>query len=122
MTSTPCNSSLKLTHEMSTQTDEDRKGMACIPYREAVGSLMYLMIGSRPDIAYVVSNVSRFMEYPGQQHWNSVKYIFRYLRSISKVWFTFLKIIFRYLQNHTFDLSRPLITMLNDGNNNNKLF
>ena len=33
-----------------------------VPYREAVGSLMYLMIGSRPDLAFAVSNVSRYME------------------------------------------------------------
>ena len=38
------------------------------------------MIGSRPDIAYAVSLISRYMEHPGVPHWNAVKHIFRYLK------------------------------------------
>ena len=41
------------------------------------------MIGTRPDIAYAVSTVSRFMERPSTQHWNCVKQIFRYIRGTS---------------------------------------
>ena len=71
---------MKLTAEMSPKTPEERTAMLQIPYREAVGSLMYLMIGSRPDIAYSVSLVSRFMEDPGLSHWKSVKQIFKYIK------------------------------------------
>ena len=78
--STPYNSSMKLTADMSPKTPEERATMLQIPYREAVGSLMYLMIGSRPDIAYSVSLVSRFMEDPGLSHWKSVKQIFKYIK------------------------------------------
>jgi hypothetical protein len=45
----------------------------------AVGSLMYVMVAMRPDIAHAVGVVSRFMHNPGRPHWNVVKHIFRYL-------------------------------------------
>ena len=50
-----------------------------VPYANAVGCLMYLMVCIRPDISYAISVVSRFMANPGKEHWNAVKWIFRYL-------------------------------------------
>ncbi|KAK9675032.1 GAG-pre-integrase domain, partial [Popillia japonica] len=51
-----------------------------IPHREAVGSLMYLTIATRPDIAYAVSRVSETLENPTISNWKAVKRIFRYLK------------------------------------------
>ena len=51
-----------------------------VPYREAVGSLMYLATGTRPDIAYAVSTVSQALDKPTKADWNNVKYILRYLK------------------------------------------
>lgn len=50
-------------------------------YQRVVGSLMYAMLGTRPDIAYSVSVVSRFASNPTEQHWTGVKRILRYLRT-----------------------------------------
>ena len=50
-----------------------------IPYREAVGCLMYAMVLTQPDIAYVVSRVAKFTSQPRTSHWTVVKQIFRYL-------------------------------------------
>lgn len=49
-------------------------------YQRAVGSLMYAMLGTRPDIAYAVSVVSRFAANPDQSHKAAVTRILRYLR------------------------------------------
>jgi hypothetical protein len=54
-----------------------------IPYSIAVGNLMYAMIGTRPDLAHVVSVVSRFMHNPGKEHWNAVKWILRHVKGTS---------------------------------------
>ncbi|KAF1322206.1 Integrase catalytic core protein, partial [Globisporangium splendens] len=51
-----------------------------VPYREAVGALMHLMCATRPDIAFAVGMVARFMESPQDVHWTAVKRIFRYLQ------------------------------------------
>ena len=50
-----------------------------IQYQSAVGSLMYAMLGSRPDIAYAVGLVSQFSTNLNSQHWAAVTQIFRYL-------------------------------------------
>ncbi|CAM6082590.1 unnamed protein product [Calypogeia fissa] len=67
-------------------TDAIEKGlMSKIPYDSAVGSLMYLMVCTRPDIAHAVGVVSRYMANPGKVHWEAVKWILRYLQGTSKV-------------------------------------
>lgn len=50
------------------------------PYHEAVGSLMYLAIGTRPDIAFALSTVSQYLESPDKIHWNAVKRVLKYLK------------------------------------------
>lgn len=53
--------------------------MKDVPYQEAVGSLMYIMTMTRPDIAFSVSQVAQFSKNPVPSHWNAVKRIFAYL-------------------------------------------
>ena len=59
--------------------------MSRVSYASVVGSLMYAMVCTRPDLAHAVSVVSRFMGQPGREHWQAVKRIFRYLRGTSDV-------------------------------------
>ncbi|XP_057994986.1 secreted RxLR effector protein 161-like [Hevea brasiliensis] len=54
--------------------------MAKVPYASAIGSLMYAMLCTRPDIAYAISVTSRFQSNPGLEHWIVVKNILKYLR------------------------------------------
>lgn len=56
-----------------------------VPYRQAVGSLMYLAVGTRPDIMYAVSHVSQALENPTQNDWSKVKRIFKYLKGTSDI-------------------------------------
>ena len=77
---TPMVVGVKLTKEMEPQNEEEVKEMSKVPYRQAVGSLMYLMTCTRPDIATAVSCVSSFMHNPGREHWNAVKRILQYVR------------------------------------------
>lgn len=54
-------------------------------YREAVGSLIYIMMGTRPDICWIVSKLSQYLSKPLQSHWVAVKQVLRYLKgSIDK--------------------------------------
>ena len=48
-------------------------------YQTAVGSLIYAMLGTRPDLSYAVSKVSQYSMNPNATHWTAVKRIFRYL-------------------------------------------
>lgn len=56
------------------------KEMERIPFREAVGALMFVAVVSRPDIMFSVSRISRYLNNPSEIHWNAVKRIFRYLK------------------------------------------
>ncbi|SGZ07846.1 BQ5605_C030g10744 [Microbotryum silenes-dioicae] len=50
-------------------------------YLQAIGSLLYISLGTRPDIAFAVLYLSRFANNPGRRHWVAVKHILRYLRA-----------------------------------------
>jgi hypothetical protein len=54
-------------------------------YQSAVGSLMYLMVATRPDIAFAVGAISRFMANPSIEHQQVVKRVFRYLKRTSNM-------------------------------------
>lgn len=77
MVSTP------ITKEQNQPGKDDEPRTEHFPYRQAVGALMYLMTGTRPDIAYAVSVASRTLENPSWNDWIRVKRIFRYLQGTS---------------------------------------
>ena len=54
--------------------------MKILPYALVVGSLIYVMLSTRPYICYSVGIVSRYQSNPGREHWTVVKHILKYLR------------------------------------------
>ena len=64
---------------MSPQSPSERGEIESVPYREAVGTLLWLSLGTRPDICYAVSKVARFNDCYGTEHWRAVVRIFRFL-------------------------------------------
>ncbi|GJZ03197.1 hypothetical protein Tco_0521158 [Tanacetum coccineum] len=52
-----------------------------IPYASAVGSIMYAMRCTRPDVAFSQNLTSRYQQNPGESHWTAVKNILKYLRN-----------------------------------------
>ena len=66
--------------DQSPQTPDEVEEMRSVPYISAVGSLLYLAIATRPDIAYTVGVLARFNTNPGRAHWAAVKHLFRYLK------------------------------------------
>ncbi|OMO51796.1 Reverse transcriptase, RNA-dependent DNA polymerase [Corchorus capsularis] len=87
--STPLANHFKLTKKSCPVSEKKKDEMAVILYSSVVGSLMYLMVCTRPDIAHAVGVMSRFLSNPGKVHWEAVKWIFRYLRGTSKMCLSF---------------------------------
>lgn len=50
------------------------------PFREVIGSIMYLVLGTRPDLAFALGYISRFQETPTDEHWVALKRILRYIQ------------------------------------------
>ena len=71
---------ITLCKTMCPKTDEEIEMMTRIPYASAIGSIMYGMIQTRPDVAYALSVTSKYQANPGQMYWKAVKDILKYLR------------------------------------------
>jgi len=67
-------------HAALSPTEQDDEKFSNMPYREAVGSLIFLAIVSRPDIAFAVNAVSKYLSKHNATHWRAVKRIFAYLQ------------------------------------------
>jgi len=74
-----------LTKAISPTSKDEELEMKQVPYRSAVGSLIYLVTGTRPDKAVATGEVAKFCENPGKQHWGAVKRILRYLKGTMDV-------------------------------------
>ncbi|OWZ00175.1 Integrase, catalytic core protein, partial [Phytophthora megakarya] len=77
---TPQNPGLKLTKAMCEGGCKHDETMANVPYRNAVGCLMYLMVGTRPDLAAAVGVLSQLAADPCPTHWQALKRVFRYIQ------------------------------------------
>ena len=67
----------------NSSSDGGEEAMQDVPFREAIGSLLYLSVRTRPDIAVAVSILSRHSSAPRRCHWEAVKRVMRYLKQSS---------------------------------------
>jgi hypothetical protein len=79
--STPLATHFKLSTSSGSLDVEEESYMSRVPYACTVGSLMYAMVCTRPDIAHAVSVVSCFMSKLDKEHWKAVQWILMYLRA-----------------------------------------
>jgi hypothetical protein len=67
---------IKLLTFQSPATTAEFAQMHNAPYHEAVRSLMYASLGTRPDISFAIQTLSHFSMKPGVAHWEAVKHVF----------------------------------------------
>jgi hypothetical protein len=83
---TPMEAGLVLSKLASTAlTPQEELELKSIPYRKLVGLLMYLAIGTRPDIALAVQKLSQFLDSFNLTHWSAAKRVLRYLAGTRKL-------------------------------------
>lgn len=72
------------------QVKKRNKKMKKVPYASTVKNLMYAMVCTRPYLVHSIDVVSRFLANLGKEHWDVVKWIFRYLKRSSDLclWFS----------------------------------
>ncbi len=70
----------RLSKELGRESTDNKQVELASVYREAVGSLIYIVTCTRPDVAFAVSQVSQFTNNPTTAHWDAVKRIFSYLK------------------------------------------
>ena len=77
---TPLAPGCALSKAMCPKTEQERTLARRQPYRELVGSLMYLMVCTRPDIAFAISQLSRYTSNHGPGHWSALMHVIRYVK------------------------------------------
>ena len=73
------------------KNDLETKEMQKIPYASVVRSLMYAQVCTRPDIAYIVGMLGRYLSDPGLDHWKAAKRVMRYLQRTKDFMLTYRK-------------------------------
>ena len=77
--STPLGQHFRLFITQAPKTHEEKRFIERIPYASKMASVMYTMVCSRPDTAYAVNMISRYMSYPRNPHQQAIKWFFQYL-------------------------------------------
>jgi ATP-binding cassette subfamily B (MDR/TAP) protein 1 len=72
----------RLDIEQFPKTQKEIEDMERVPYISVLGSLMYVMVCTRPYIAHAVGVLRRYISTPGKENWTVVKRVFSYLCGI----------------------------------------
>ena len=76
LVSTPLNKTVKLT----VPTGSKDGPTIDVPYAKAIGSILYAVLGTRPDIAFAIQHLSQFTTSYGPEHWTAIKHVLQYLK------------------------------------------
>ncbi|GKG26679.1 hypothetical protein Tco_0402382, partial [Tanacetum coccineum] len=69
----PLHHGIKISKDLCLKTDEELDKISRVPYALAIGSIMYAMTCTRPNVSFTLSMVSRHQQNPGEGHWTVVK-------------------------------------------------
>ncbi|GJX69917.1 retrovirus-related pol polyprotein from transposon TNT 1-94 [Tanacetum coccineum] len=85
----PMQERLDLNKIQDASTPEEVKRMQNVPYTSVVGSIMYAVTCTRPDVAFALNITSRFQQNLGEPHWTVVKNILKYLRNTKDIFLVY---------------------------------
>ena len=85
----PISHGIHLSKTQCPRTADERECMSKVPYASAIGSIMYAMISTHPDVSYALSVTRRYQSDPGEGHWTAVKNILKYLRRTKDVFLVY---------------------------------
>src|SRR3954465_7800541 len=85
----PMTQGTTLSKTQSPASAEEREIMDKVPYASAIGSIMYAMLCTRPDVAHAISLTSRYQSDPGVEHWTAVKNILKYLNRTKEMFLVY---------------------------------
>ena len=78
----PLDPHIQLSVDQCPTTIKEKPAMKAVLYQKAVGALNWVAVGMRPNIVFEVGQLVRFMENPGHVHWEAVKHVLQYLKSM----------------------------------------
>jgi hypothetical protein len=85
----PMSHGIHLSKTRCPSTIDELDRMSNVPYASAIGSIMYTMISTRPNVSYAISATSMYQSDPGESHWTVVKNILKYFRRTEDVFLVY---------------------------------
>jgi hypothetical protein len=85
----PMSHAIHLCKTQCPSTTDELDRMSKVPYTPAIGSIIYVMINTCPDVSYALSATSRYKSDPGESHWTMVKNILKYFRRTKDVFLVY---------------------------------
>ena len=82
----------KLNNEQCLKNDLEKDAMKNIPYANVIGSLMYAQVCTRPDIAFIVNVLGRYLSNPRHDHWVVTKKVMKYLQRTKDFMFVYRRV------------------------------
>ena len=86
---TPMEPNVQFSIDQCPSTPNQLARMKGVPYSEAVGSVLWPVVVSRPDVAYAIGVLAQFIQNPGLAHWEALKRLINYLGWTKDLWLTF---------------------------------
>lgn len=86
----PLTNHFVLSKDQAPCNEKEIEYMSRIPYFNVIGSIMYMMVCARPDLAFTINNFSIYMSNPGPEHWKALKWLLRYLKRTCNVGLRFV--------------------------------
>jgi hypothetical protein len=74
-----------LSRTMCPKSHDEEVEMKSKPFKDLIGSLLWLATNTRPDISQAVGTLCRFTSNPGKLHWTAAKHVLRYLSNTSQL-------------------------------------
>ena len=87
--STPMDPNVQFSVDQCPSSTNQLARMKGIPYSQAIGSVLWPVVVSRPDAAYAIGILSQFIQNPGLAHWQALKRLISYLGWTKDLWLTF---------------------------------
>ncbi|CAH2083649.1 unnamed protein product [Euphydryas editha] len=84
----PCKTPIEVGLKFTKSAEDEEMNY---PYQQAIGCLLYIAQGTRPDISFAVNTLSRFNKEPRAEHWTAVKRVMRYLQGTKDMKLTYTK-------------------------------
>jgi hypothetical protein len=85
----PMSHGIHLSKTQCPSTTDELDRMSKVAYASAIGSIMYAMISTCPDVSFALSATSRYQFDPGESHWTTVKNILKYFRRTKDVFLVY---------------------------------
>ena len=85
---TPMEAGVQYMKEQGPSTPTQERQVQGVPYSEAIGCVLWLVVISHPNVVFAIEILLQFIQNPGLVNWEALKQVIVYLGSMKDLWLT----------------------------------